>query len=335
VAHLAPFARHHHERLDGSGYPDQLMKHQLPLELRILQVVDVYSALTLERTYKQARPAHEALNILRSDSKAYDKSVVEKLMYLLGIFPEGCSVKLSNGVDGIITDVSQRIPQFPSLKSLKTGEVIKLPNDYSITIEKIIEFHSTTFKNKHEALVNRLIEGKRDQAIQLYKDYSDGLKIEETYTRILLPCYFRLVSIKQNHPIKQAGQILDQLFERQKLETPTIKLEREMLLIVPEEQKDSFPIRVLRQLLHLENIDTIVLKYARIIKGWHIFYKYGVRAACLIIREHESEYHFIKDNRHIHVSTFHWNTFLTFLKQLTYIKAKRLNIYQQMFKDKT
>ena len=49
-----PLIRNHHEKLDGSGYPDCLHAHEIPLMVRILTVVDIYDALTTRRTYKKA-----------------------------------------------------------------------------------------------------------------------------------------------------------------------------------------------------------------------------------------------------------------------------------------
>lgn len=64
---VLPIIRHHHERADGSGYPDGLKGEAIPLTARILQVVDVFDALTTERPYRRALPIDEALEIMRSE----------------------------------------------------------------------------------------------------------------------------------------------------------------------------------------------------------------------------------------------------------------------------
>ena len=58
---VLPIIRHHHERFDGSGYPDALKGEQIPLTARVLQVVDVYDALTTERPYKRPLSREEAM----------------------------------------------------------------------------------------------------------------------------------------------------------------------------------------------------------------------------------------------------------------------------------
>ena len=58
---VLPIIRHHHERMDGSGYPDQLEGDAIPLTARILSVVDVFDALTTDRPYQSAFSQEEAL----------------------------------------------------------------------------------------------------------------------------------------------------------------------------------------------------------------------------------------------------------------------------------
>jgi len=56
--------RHHHERLDGSGYPDQLCGEQISLPVRIVALADVYDALVSQRPYRRALTREEALDVL-------------------------------------------------------------------------------------------------------------------------------------------------------------------------------------------------------------------------------------------------------------------------------
>jgi HD-GYP domain-containing protein (c-di-GMP phosphodiesterase class II) len=65
---VLPLIRHHHERWDGSGYPDGLRESEIPLLARVLQVVDIYDALTHPRPYKHAYSSARALNILEEET---------------------------------------------------------------------------------------------------------------------------------------------------------------------------------------------------------------------------------------------------------------------------
>ena len=79
--HVVPIIRHHHEKLDGSGYPDGLKGEQIPITARILQVVDVYDALTTDRPYRPALRPEEALAQIRIEVKRgwWDSALVDEL----------------------------------------------------------------------------------------------------------------------------------------------------------------------------------------------------------------------------------------------------------------
>ncbi len=62
---LVPLIRHHHERFDGTGYPDGLAGEQIPLGARILAVVDAYEAMTSERPYRPALPDFQVRQVLQ------------------------------------------------------------------------------------------------------------------------------------------------------------------------------------------------------------------------------------------------------------------------------
>jgi putative two-component system response regulator len=81
---VRPIIRHHHERFDGSGYPDGLKGEAIPLGARIMAVVDVYDALCTERPYKPALSHREAIDILRQEAEAgaWDPYVVETFVDL-------------------------------------------------------------------------------------------------------------------------------------------------------------------------------------------------------------------------------------------------------------
>jgi len=66
---VLPIIRHHHEKMDGSGYPDGLRGEQIPLSVRVLQVVDVYDALSTQRPYKPALSAAAAFDVMKSEVK--------------------------------------------------------------------------------------------------------------------------------------------------------------------------------------------------------------------------------------------------------------------------
>ncbi len=65
--HVLPIIRNHHEKLDGTGYPDGLKGGAIPLTARILTTVDVFDALSTERPYRKALPVEECFHIMREE----------------------------------------------------------------------------------------------------------------------------------------------------------------------------------------------------------------------------------------------------------------------------
>ncbi len=79
---VLPIIRNHHEHWNGSGYPDGLKGEQIPLLARILQVVDVYDALTTERPYKPALSHEEATRTMRQEAEdgLWDPNLVSEFL---------------------------------------------------------------------------------------------------------------------------------------------------------------------------------------------------------------------------------------------------------------
>jgi HD-GYP domain-containing protein (c-di-GMP phosphodiesterase class II)/putative methionine-R-sulfoxide reductase with GAF domain len=78
LADVRPIVRHCHEHFDGSGYPDKVVGEGIPIESRIILVVDAFDAMTTDRPYRKALPIEEACRRLKESSgKQFDPSIVE------------------------------------------------------------------------------------------------------------------------------------------------------------------------------------------------------------------------------------------------------------------
>jgi putative two-component system response regulator len=88
---VLPIIRSHHERQDGTGYPDHLKRDQIPLTARVLQTVDIYDALTTDRPYRKALSSERAVAILRDEVRRgwWDGSLVDEFEKLLKDSPDG------------------------------------------------------------------------------------------------------------------------------------------------------------------------------------------------------------------------------------------------------
>ncbi len=72
-----PIVRHHHERVDGNGYPDRLDGDEIPLLSRIIAVADAYNAMTSDRPYRDAMPSRVArLRLAQAVESQFDTAVV-------------------------------------------------------------------------------------------------------------------------------------------------------------------------------------------------------------------------------------------------------------------
>jgi len=78
---VLPIIRHHHEKIDGSGYPDGLKGDTIPLTARILQIVDIYDALTTDRPYRKAMTPDRAFALMREEVKRgwWDGALLDEL----------------------------------------------------------------------------------------------------------------------------------------------------------------------------------------------------------------------------------------------------------------
>jgi HD-GYP domain-containing protein (c-di-GMP phosphodiesterase class II) len=86
LADAAAGVRHHHERWDGTGYPDRLRGEDIPLPARIVAVVDAYSAMTSPRVYSKARSALAAVAELeRCAGSHFDPHVVSAFVRVLEV----------------------------------------------------------------------------------------------------------------------------------------------------------------------------------------------------------------------------------------------------------
>jgi HAMP domain-containing protein len=89
LARLCPIVRHHHERFDGSGYPDRLKGEDIPIAARIISVADSFDAMISVRSYKPTRDREDAMReLVRCRGAQFDPTCVDAFIVYLEEHPE-------------------------------------------------------------------------------------------------------------------------------------------------------------------------------------------------------------------------------------------------------
>jgi HD-GYP domain-containing protein (c-di-GMP phosphodiesterase class II) len=118
----------HHERLDGSGYPNRLDDNKISLFSKLVSIVDVYDAVTSKRVYHDETTPYKALNdIYQHRDKDFDPQLVQQFIKCLGIYPIGSLVELTTGQVGVVAFFSEKNHLSPTVMLILDGH--KKPYD--------------------------------------------------------------------------------------------------------------------------------------------------------------------------------------------------------------
>ena len=95
----------HHERFDGSGYPNALQGTQIPVYGRMAAIIDCYDAMTSDRPFSAAKSPYSALqNIYNWRGSAFQPELVEQFLQCMGVYPTGSLVEMTNGSVAIVLE---------------------------------------------------------------------------------------------------------------------------------------------------------------------------------------------------------------------------------------
>ncbi len=120
---VALAALEHHERIDGSGYPNGLRGEKISLYARIIAVACSYEAAITSRPFKNELDGHQAiLDLLKGNRTKYDENVFKALIYRLSLYPLGTLVLLSNGAKGMVIKANPQNPKAPYVKIIQDEE---------------------------------------------------------------------------------------------------------------------------------------------------------------------------------------------------------------------
>ncbi|MFX3617872.1 MAG: HD-GYP domain-containing protein [Sporolactobacillus sp.] len=184
---ICRIARSHHERLNGSGYPDHLPVSPADRELNLMMVADVYSALTLKRSYRNPMHATKAMEIILSDAfskNLFDIQTCYRFIEFISIFPPATEVMLSNEHFGTVQANPKGSDILPRIK-MDNNQVIQLPKDLSLTIRHVIGWDNSQShlqaKQNWDDFIHFLIRGNTMRAMECLDALSDSKRVEDVF----------------------------------------------------------------------------------------------------------------------------------------------------------
>ncbi|WP_163970628.1 HD-GYP domain-containing protein [Oceanobacillus halotolerans] len=331
---IAHFARSHHERMDGSGYPDSLTEESLSKELRILQMVDVYSALTLKRAYKDELPAQEALQILFRDYKMFDMNLLYDFVDTLNIYPSDATVVLSDDTPATIEDMPNGVPTLPYVRRIPDHTTETLPLDFSVTISRMINSEVKSMEQLYNEFVDAVLNGQSKEAQNTFAKLIDGRQLEDVYTQIILPVYYKATNrLRSNEEFEVSHKILMDLLNE--FEHDNIKLNEyhtRVLFIMEESVENTVPVKSLLNLLHLEHVFPMVIHQAFSATQLEAYVKKNeISHVCMIHRE-ESDKRRMQEFPPFKADMYHTSCYdISFLlKDLFHTEHQSLHMFDRL-----
>lgn len=127
----------HHERYDGNGYPFGLAKNEICEFAKIISICDVFTAISADRSYRKKFKPNEAYEyILSNGNIMFDMKYVEQFRKNFYIYPLGCHVKLSNGLNGYVVKQNKGFPDRPIIRILRDENKVEVNQCYQIDLVK-------------------------------------------------------------------------------------------------------------------------------------------------------------------------------------------------------
>lgn len=266
MGHIAYLAKYHHERMDRKGYPEGISLAELPKEVQLLQLMDIYSALTMKRAYKMKAQPVEAIIHLFQDETLFDKGLLERFTQFVGLYPENAIVLLSNGSHAVVEQANEKNPHLPVVKEFQTGKSISLEQS-PLTILKLLSYSTETSNQFFAKLSEFLISGRKDLLHTYLEKLKDHYRTYEWYTHIHIPL-FKVINVLNQNNLLKPEQIEDINETFISLLTSTTnqlqelnKSKESVILVLDRARVGPLMAHLLEGLFYSEEISTVIVDH--------------------------------------------------------------------------
>ncbi len=138
---IAETMMQHHEKADGSGYPNGLKESEQWPETRIVSIVDTYESLIHPRPYRDAlKPPRGIETIIKQKGSIYSPHMVKALLSSLSLYPVGLFVRLNNGFVGKVVKTHKDSPARPDVRLYfdSSGQKLQIPKEVSLKEDHLL-----------------------------------------------------------------------------------------------------------------------------------------------------------------------------------------------------
>jgi len=140
----------HHERWDGTGYPNHIAGDYIDIGARIVSIADAFEAMVSPKPYRNSITGNQAVkNLLSDNSRRFDPTILKAFVLIMGIYPIGSIVRLNNGAVARISEVRAIAPLRPKVQIIvdqsnkiyrnEQGEFLDLFTEKSLYITKAMD----------------------------------------------------------------------------------------------------------------------------------------------------------------------------------------------------
>jgi|GEM_PF-7041460 len=275
LGEAADLAKEHHLLADSMvTLPDMAAQR-----LALLKITNSYSALTLVGPRKRIFSSQEAVQLLFE--KGLDRELLIQFSELLGIYPPGAIVRLSDGSMAVVEQAAFSAPVLPFVTSIDAANcqegkeaitnqhrtaAFQLPLDFSLTISRMLSYEPENHHNRMLEFIHFLSQHDYEKANRAFLFLSGSLCLEDIYKTLFIPSYFILARQKDKKQISIAAfsggcSIIRKLIDEhhpqpEEADSPP---STRLLFFAGKQLRNHLQLHFFLQLLRLDGLNPVVM----------------------------------------------------------------------------